>query len=59
MLAVPDVAPDEANEHFQGRGPPGAIRTEEAIDLAAPHAHVDAVDALCLGHAEARPMPGS
>jgi len=33
-VAVPDVRPDQADQHFQGRGLPGAVGAEEAIDLA-------------------------
>ena len=40
----PRGCPDQPNQHFQGRGLPGAIGAEEAIDFAMPHAHIDAVD---------------
>src|SRR5437879_7632953 len=36
--------PDEADEHAQGRGFPGPVGAEEAVDLATPHAHVNGVD---------------
>src|SRR5205814_6406871 len=36
--------PDEADEHAQGRGLSRSVGTEEAIDLATPHAHVNGVD---------------